>query len=195
MNNKTAYPLSWPLGWPRTESHRREHAKFKTTLPAALAQLETEIRRMGGKNVILSSNYTLGISNPSDPGVVAYFDWKPDPFKADFVQMAIPCDRWTRIEHNIKAIALTIEAMRGMERWGAKHMIKAMFSGFKSLPEKASGIDPWEVLGIAPTTSEVAITDAYRFKATTEHPDAGGTTERFQRLQEAHELAMATIRK
>src|SRR4051794_26675 len=115
----TAHPLHWPNGWPKTEAMRREHARFKTTISAALANLKKQIQLMGGTGLVLSSNYTLGMENPKDCGVVAYFQWQG-------IAMAIPCDRWLRIEHNVQAIALTIEAMRGMERWGAKHMIKAM---------------------------------------------------------------------
>lgn len=193
MSEHTAYPLSWPTGWPKTEPMRREGAKFKTTLPAALANLQRQIGLMGGKNIILSSNYTLGSANPKEPGVVAYFEWQS-------LKMAIPCDRWFRIEHNVQAIALTVEAMRGMERWGAKHMIKAMFTGFKALPEKASGIDPMAVLGIEtahgqPITEQI-ITDAFRRRCKTEHPDvATGSEDKFRILREAHDLAMATVRK
>ena len=106
------------------------------------------------------------------------------------------CDRWKLVEHNVQAIALTIEAMRGMERWGAKHMIKAMFTGFKALPEKGSGENPFEVLGLdaAREYMEQEITAAYKRKAKTEHPDAGGSEERWRRVREAHDLAMASAK-
>lgn len=143
---------------------------------------------MGGKGVVLSSNASLGNDNPKDPGVVAYFDLRGTP-------MAIPCDRWRKIQDNIYAIALTVEAMRGMERWGAKHMITAMFSGFKALPERASGINPWELLGINQDASEADITAAYKRKAMTMHPDKGGTNETWAQLREAHDFAMQTVRK
>lgn len=142
---------------------------------------------MGGKNVVLSSNASLGNERPSDPAVVAYFELRGLP-------MAIPCDRWAKIEDNIHAIALTVEAMRGMERWGAKHMITAMFSGFKALPEKGSGIDPWKVLGIAPESSEIEITAAFKNKAKVFHPDKGGSAEDWATLREAHDLALQNVR-
>jgi hypothetical protein len=185
-----AYPLQWPKGWPITEDKLREKAQFKATLESALIKLRKEISLMGGKGLVLSSNYTLGANNPNNPGVVAYFTLEE-------ANIAIPCDRWYRIEQNVHAIALTIEAMRGIERWGAKHMIKAMFTGFKALPEKGSGIDPHKVLGIEKQNpSEAEITAAFRTKAKLYHTDIPGTgnAEKYAECREAHDLLMASAR-
>jgi hypothetical protein len=186
----SAYPLQWPKDWPKTDPYRRSTPQFKTTLPAALSNLEKEIRLMGGSGLVLSSNYTLGSANPSEPGVVAYFTWNK-------LELAIPCDRWMRIEANVQAIALTVGAMRGMERWGAKHMITAMFTGFKALPAKAGGIPPWQVLGLIDGRiyAESEITEAYKRKAKTEHPDVGGSPERWAALREAHDLMQQAAKK
>jgi hypothetical protein len=183
-----AYPLQWPKGWPKTESTKREPAsRFKNaTLSGALNGLQDEVRRLGGKSLVLSSNYTLGNTNPKEPGVVAYFEYEGK-------EVAMPCDRWNRIEGNVRAIALTIEAMRGMERWGAKHMIRAMFSGFRALPDR-SGDDPWETLGIDSGATEKQILEAYRAKAKHAHPDHGGSSEKFNRLTEAKDIAIATLK-
>jgi len=140
---------------------------------------------MGAKNVILSSNYTLGIENPKDPGVCAYFEWDSGP-------MAIPCDRWKRISHNIQAIALTVEAMRGMERWGAKHMIKAMFSGFKRL--SAGDMTWWISLGLDnPNVNIETVKARYRDLVKKHHPDTGGNPEDFRRIQIAYETALSVL--
>lgn len=189
MSNQ-AYPLQWPDGWPRTEPHRRENPRFKTTLPAALDNLARQLKLMGGKKLVLSSNYTLGSNNPKDPGVVAYFEWtdKPHDFQPKFIAMSIPCDRWLRLEANVQAIALTIEAMRGMERWGAKHMIKAMFTGFKLLPA-GNGEDWFSVLGVSSNASPETIKARYLELVKIHHPDTGGDHERFVKIQNAFETA------
>lgn len=134
---------------------------------------------MGGKNVVLSSNYTLGCENPKDSGVVAYFHW-------DGVELAIPCDRWLRVEHNVQAIALTIEAMRGMERWGAKHMIKSMFTGFKQI-SNGSELPWWEILEVSQSSTPDFVTAQYRRLAKLHHPDTGGDRETFLKVQSAYE--------
>jgi hypothetical protein len=183
----TAYPLQWPKAWPKTEI--KQDSRFKQTLSAALNKLKRECQMLGGKELVLSSNYTLGTEHPKESGVVAYFHLDQKP-------IAIPCDRWRAVEDNVYAIAMTIEAMRGMERWGAKHMITAMFSGFKALPEKAGGKDPYLVLGILPGAKVNAetITAAYKQKAKTAHPDAGGSAEAWAELREAHDLLMQNVR-
>jgi hypothetical protein len=185
-----AYPLQWPKGWPKTETGKRESGiRFKNvSLAGALSGLQEEIRRLGGKNLALSSNYTLGSTNPKEPGVVAYFDYDGKP-------VAMPCDRWNQIEANVRAIALTIEAMRGMERWGAKHMITAMFAGFTALPAR-TGPSCWDVLGIRsePLPTEQVVMAAYRTLAQKAHPDKGGSTEAFNELTQAKDIAIATIK-
>ncbi len=136
----TAYPLQWPAGWPRTGG--RESSRFKATLAGALKELQDEVRLLGGAGMVLSSNVTLGRERPADPGVVAYFFFEKQ-------QVAVPCDRWHLVQDNVKAIALTINAMRGMERWGAKHMIRAMFQGFRALPAPETD---WRALLGSPRT-------------------------------------------
>lgn len=188
MSAARSYPLQWPKGWPRTAPDKRESgSRFSQTLPSALSALRSEVQRLGGKNLVLSSNYTLDQHSPKDAGVVGYFEYEGK-------QVAIPCDRWAKIEANVRAIALTIEAMRGIERWGAKHMISAMFRGFQALPERTMA-DPWELLGISPEASEEDILKAYRDKAKLAHPDVmGGSNERFNQISEAKDIALATAR-
>jgi hypothetical protein len=185
-----AYPLQWPKGWPRTPTFERESsARFqRVTLAGALNGLQNEVRLLGGADLILSSNYTLGNTNPKECGVVAHFTYEKR-------QVAIPCDRWDKIEGNVRAIALTIEAMRGMERWGAKSMIAAMFQGFTALNER-TGKSHWDVLGLKPEPqpTEKQIMDAYRKLAQTAHPDKGGSSEAFSRLGNAKDTALASIK-
>jgi hypothetical protein len=184
-----AYPLQWPKNWPKTDPKKREAShRFKNvTLTGALSGLRTEVGRLGGKDLVLSSNYTLGNTTPKECGVVAYFAYEER-------QVAIPCDRWDKIEGNIRAIALTIEAMRGMERWGAKSMITAMFSGFAALSER-TGKSCWELLGLKPEPlpTEKEVMAAYRAKSRTAHPDGGGSSEAFNELARAKDIALSTI--
>lgn len=180
----TAYPLQWPEIFPKTNPNARQHGYFKTDTAAALKNLRKQLDLMGAKNVLLSSNYTLGLDNPKEPGVCAYFDY-------DGMNLAIPCDRWAKISHNIQAIALTVEAMRGMERWGAKHMIRAMFTGFRLLPGVGeTGAAWWVVLGVAQNAGQEEIKEAYRSAAKKHHPDVGGDLELFRAINEAYNQAI-----
>ena len=178
-----AYPLLWPEGWPRTNIHSR--GPYRTSLPGALDNLKREIGLLCGPEVgrtlILSSNVLLGAERPADPGVVAYFTW-------DQQALAIPCDRWNAVEHNVQAIALTIEAMRAMDRHGAKQMVRAMFRGFVALPGPANGARPWrEVLGAVRTLDELEA--RYRTMAMGHHPDRGGSHALMAELNAARDAA------
>jgi uncharacterized protein with beta-barrel porin domain len=185
MTTIPAYPLAWPPGWPRTKPTLRAAGPFKVTITAALANVTDEVRRLGGKMTCISSNVTLGAQNPADPGVAVYFSY-------DGEETAIPCDRWTRVEANLQAIAKTIEAMRGIERWGAKHMVKAAFRGFAQLagPQPAAA---WHsVLGVAAHASTDEVRAAYRALRGAAHPDRhGGSTEHFDAIQRAWAAACA----
>lgn len=184
----TAYPLTWPFSWPRTEFARRETSRMKSTLPAALKNLRSEINLLGGKNLILSSNATLGNERPAESGVCAYFT-------RDGENVAIPCDRWKTLAENVQAIAKTVEALRGIERWGAKHMVKAAFRGFAALPEKASTRSFYDVLSIPSGTvlTMAALDTAFRTRAKLCHPDHGGTDAQMAELNEAYDQALKTL--
>ncbi|HEX7051759.1 MAG TPA: J domain-containing protein [Longimicrobiales bacterium] len=160
-----AYPLAWPQGWPRTKF--RQPSKFRTTLSAALKNVQAELTRLGAKNVVLSSNVCLGNEKPTDPGVAVYF-------VRDGRQLCIPCDAWTKVEDNLQAIARTIEALRGIERWGAKHTVDAAFAGFAALPppgERISDHRWYVVLGVTPDATPAQVEAAYRDLARRYHPD------------------------
>lgn len=83
---------------------------------------------------------------------------------------------------------------REKARWGAKHMIAAMFKGFMALPGKR-GPSCWDVLGISPNhATEEFVMEAYRRNAKQMHPDKGGSHEAMSELNEAKDTALSTIR-
>jgi hypothetical protein len=112
---------------------------------------------------------------PSDKGVAVYFSHKKRP-------MCFACDRWDKVQDNIYAVAMTIEALRGIERWGGGKMMEEAFTGFTALPAPPS---PWELLGLKPGASSAEIETAYRDKAKRWHPDAGGNHEQMAKLNAA----------
>jgi len=190
----TAYPLSWPLGKPR--SQKRKPATFQTTFATARESLANELRLMSATGVVLSTNVELRRDgkpysgrNPIDPGVAVYFTWREQ-------QYAFACDCWDKVEHNLQAIRKTIEAVRGIARWGTGEMVASAFAGFKALPEQAgpsSGSAWWEVLGVPSTASATVIEEAYKRKARLAHPDRpGGSHELMQQLNQARALGLTS---
>lgn len=191
-----AFPLHWPEGWPRTKTPGR--SRFDVSFAAARDGLLEQIARMGGRYVVLSTNIELrrdGLPyanqrTPADTGVAVYFERKGK-------QMVFACDRWDLVKDNIRAIQKTIEAMRGIERWGASDMLERAFSAFVALPAPGSDAPrSWrEVLGFPPAAQpdRDGIEIAYRFKAKRAHPDAGGSVDAFAELQRARDEAFRAI--
>jgi len=173
-------------------------AQFTTSLAAARDGLILDLERMRAVAVVLSTNVELrrdGLPyagrTPADPAAAVYFTWRGQ-------QYAMACDCWHLVEHNLQAIRKTIEAMRGIERWGTGEMVMAAFAGFKALPEQAgpgSGFTWWAVLGFSsPAVSEAAIEAAYKRLAKQYHPDKpGGSHELMQQLNQARTLGLATL--
>ena len=126
---------------------------------------------------------------PDDHGVAVYFTLNGE-------ERCFPCDRWHRVEDNVWAIAKSIGALRGLDRWGAKTMVDAAFRGFKALPESASGAAWWTTLDVDPdTVSREEVDTAYRLRASQTHPDRpGGDLEAFLAVQDARRQAIDAIR-
>jgi hypothetical protein len=128
---------------------------------------------------------------PDDRGVAVYFNLNGE-------QQCIPCDKWSHVQDNLQAIRLTVEALRGLERWGAKEMVNAAFRGFKALPESAI-VTPftarawYEVLEVSPNASSETIKAAYRSMLHKHHPDKGGDELQFKEVQRAYQEAQAQM--
>jgi hypothetical protein len=160
-----------------------DRSRFDVSFARARDQVLHEIKLLGGTNPILSTNIPLrkdGLPyatyrEPADQGVAVYFSLKKQP-------MCFACDRWATIRENMQAIAKTIEALRGIERWGSGSMVEQAFTGFVALPPPRS---PHDVLGVRQGATAEEINSAYRQKAKQAHPDSGGSVEAMQELNEA----------
>ncbi len=179
-----AYPLQWPVTRPRTKWPERSN--FDVTLGKAIKDVQEEVRRLGGTGLVISSNLPLrrdGIpyanaSQPADRGVAVYFRYKQRP-------MCFACDRWNCVEDNLRAISKTIDALRGIERWGTGQMVEQAFTGFVALPAPEQ---PWQTLGLEtsnPTREQIE--DAYRRLAMQHHPDRGGDPQAMARINAARD--------
>lgn len=180
-----AYPLSWPGGHPRTLRTNQKRAQFKATFGAAVQQIINELRLLGASYPVISTNQPLrrdGLPSATrtyihDHGVAVYFLW-------DGKQRVLASDKWDRIEDNLRAVAKTIESMRGIERWGVSQAIERSFEGFTALPAPAG--PNWEsLLGVSREWSLDAIEDAYKRLCLQAHPDRGGSHERMSALNDA----------
>lgn len=184
-----AYPLHWPLGRPRARS--RQNSQFKVTLGLSIQDVRSEVARLGGDGLIISSNMPLrkdGLpfarGTVFDPGVAVYFTYKGK-------QVCFACDRWNTVQSNMRAIAKTIEALRGIDRWGSGDMVEQAFTGFTALPAPESW---WQVLGFrGPDVTREEITHRHRRLISEHHPDNGGDTDQAARINRARDLGFNAV--
>lgn len=207
MQSQNQYPLSWPTGRPRTKSPtyshfgRREGSTLrKIRADEAERVLLSELGRLGAERVAISTNRHYKKDGalrtdrlpPTDVGVAVYFTLKGQ-------KRVLACDKWDRIADNIYAVAMTIEAQRGIERWGSVTTEQA-FDGYAALPEKTQPTC-WEILGIGAFPENVplegrenVVLDAYRRKARETHPDnPNGSHEKFSAVVAAKDMALQLI--
>jgi hypothetical protein len=186
-----AFPLAWPAGWERTRL--QVVSRFETSTTKALDLLTVEVARLGGKSLVISTNVPLRADGkmradrePVDPGVAVYFQRNDKP-------VVFACDKFDVVRDNLLAIAKTIEAMRGIERWGASEMMERAFSGFKGLPETASeGEDCWKVLNLPPMSPKHLVTLVHRDLVRKLHAD-NASSDDFSRVNVARDNALRAL--
>lgn len=191
MSSETveAFPLQWPAGSQRAKE--RKYSSFQCTVAQARDGINKQIGLLKGINLIISSNVPVRANGDmyatmkpvdGDTGVAVYFTWKGE-------QYVVACDAYVYLWENLRAIEKSIEAMRGLERWGASDILRQAFMGFKALPASAPvKRDWWDVLGVEKKSYPNEVKSAYRWLLQKYHPDKPGTgdAELFNEVQAAY---------
>lgn len=200
-------PLTtWP--GPTTPPHRRKASKFASTMSSTIGVLRTEMSMLGARSPVMEvaipqDQFRLdgrprATAKAVHPGVVLSL-----PFTS-VGPLRYATDTFTSWQDNLRGIALGLEALRKVERYGIVRRGE-QYTGFRALPSGTAmpatsapmDIDTaYMVLADAAgvgtqtvrTASREQLRDFYRRATKNVHPDAGGTTEGFQLLQEAMRL-------
>lgn len=122
MLNATFRPLD---KWPGERTRSRQRARFKVTYARSLDLLESELQKLRAKNLVIQvdgltlqdirndgwprSSWTPGRN--SNTGVIV-------SFQSGKGAMSFPCDRFDSWQYNLRAIALSLEALRTVDRYG-----------------------------------------------------------------------------
>lgn len=201
MLNAIFRPLK---AWPgeMTAGHQRKASPFKATYNSTLDLLEFELEKLGARNIVIQCQcdraqirndgwLKSGTSLAGPAIIVSFTDAVGDEY-------AYPCDTFTSFQDNLRAIALALEALRKVDRYGVTRKGE-QYQGFKALPpgpqpaqkmlpdeaavflaSKVPGFDV-RVLATDPEIFELA----FKFAQKKVHPDAGGSHDDFVKLQEA----------
>lgn len=204
-----------PLVWtgPRTPANqRRSRYQFKAPWSATLDLLDRELVQLDASEVVIEADFReqdlrvdgmprANARQPEFPGVKISFN-APGIGRVEY-----GTDAYELWQHNVRAIALSLEALRAVDRYGTTRG-RQQYTGFKAIgggtPMPTSRITTREQAATwlseqaieSPLSGRSVVTAqdilsggraryAYRLAAQRLHPDAGGTTELFQRLQQA----------
>lgn len=191
--------------WPGDNTKSRRTAQFSASWSATLSLLDRELSQLGSKNVVIQvalserdirlDGYPRANARPDHPGVIVSLDSAYGP-------LSYPCDTFTNWQDNLRAVALALESLRAVDRYGVTKRGE-QYTGWKQLPggqpmpaamtrEEAadfftSNADPFgSIPGMKQTLLSGRMIEAtYKSIARKLHPDTGGSTKGFQRLQEA----------
>lgn len=189
--------------WPRQFTQDRKRAPFRADYGTTMKDLERELRAVNAKGAVLLMAYEeheirldgrpRAGARPSHPGVILAFTDKTGPKR-------FPCDRFDHWCANLRAIALALEALRKVDRYGVT-MHGEQYAGWAALPPPGSAnasVDELRqfvdrILGLPQpiawsnrASAEAAIQLAERKT----HPDAGGNADDFKRVQEARRVLL-----
>jgi hypothetical protein len=188
--------------WPRKFTTNRRRSAFDSSYSQTLDLLGRELNRLDAKNVVLQVALEprdirldglprADARSPKHPGVILSFGSKHGP-------LSYACDAFVRWECNLRGIALTLERLRMADLYGVTQSGE-QYKGWAALPDPdapvntaAGSADFLARHGAIEAARVLASPNhfqaAYRAAARRLHPDAGGDTAQFQKLQEAQRI-------
>jgi len=186
-----------PDMWPGVVTINRKRSPFGVNWSSTMRLLEAEVRALRGREVTLAlavradqiraDGGVYAKARIQDPSVILSLTAGAD-------RLSFPCDRFAWWEDNVRAIALAMEALRKVDRYGVQS--GRQYQGFKALPASTEALD-WhsaslilvEHAGVdaipAPLTDADWRNVVRRARART-HPDKNGNSaDDFHRVQAA----------
>lgn len=203
------YQIRPLAAWTDPETkHRRSSGRFRANWQDTLDFLSTEIAKVGGREpIVIQLDVTEGDirldgmlranAKVGHPGVVVSFESKFGPLRyaTDAYEKdwggAMPS--W---QANLRAIALTLEALRAIDRWGVSKRGE-QYTGWKAIEAGGNGLVRfgsaddalrWMAARADADAEPGNARTIYRNLARQMHPDAGGDPADWDRLDQARNL-------
>lgn len=118
-------------------------------------------------------------------------------------ELVIACDRWLTPGENMRSIAKSVAALRGLVRWGSSQIVDHAFAGFAALPAGTPDFEPvrhWRETfdvesfdGLPKDALWAIVRDRYKRLALDAHPDRGGSESKIAALNAAYAEAEADL--
>jgi hypothetical protein len=187
------------VAWPGKQTTSRKRGAFKAGYTDTLRLLDRELRHLGARSVVFqvamdASDIRLdgqprAGARARHPGVIVSFESKHGP-------LSYPCDTFSSWEDNVRAIALALEHLRTVDRYGVTKTGE-QYRGWSKLPPP--------IVTPAPMSEDIAygtlfefgggeeitkenLDQIYRRAAMATHPDRGGSAEKFKLVARAKEV-------
>lgn len=194
----------WPRGmtvkpivsWPGAETKARQRGNFSAAWAITLDVLNRELHYLGAKDVLLQvaipanqfrlDGFPRATARQEHPGVILTMN-------TNVGALSYPCDTFLRWEDNLRAIALALEALRKVDRYGVTKRGE-QYQGFLALEARAAGewSDPdavvdWlrQLVSPAGATQGGLPSQLLRLAKRHTHPDRGGDAGDFHRVTRA----------
>src|SRR6266851_2695493 len=143
-----ASPLHWPDAQPRT-SPRKVAPFAERSMATGIRAIEDEMRRWNLRQFTISMD-PAHLRGTADPGVALWFLVKRRDRLAELRVLA--CDTFTKRELNLHALAVTLNDLRRIERYGTYSTEQAT-EGMRPMlppPSAADGLDWKAIFGGVP---------------------------------------------
>lgn len=173
--------------WDRKIDASRPPAPFRAPYQATIDLLEREVRMLGARRVVVelaiseadlrNDGQPYANTRPRHPGVTVAFDSKHGSLK-------YTADRFATWQENLRAIALGLEALRKVDRYGMTSRGE-QYAGWKALP--SGSMDGSADRGREFIARHGGVAAALKAA----HPDHGGTDADFRDVQAARETGLA----
>lgn len=194
-----------PLTRPELVAGGRMRSPFSALWGTTVAELSRELRTLSAKRIVLEADFRQrdirvdGLpradARTASPGVVLAFESKHGPVQ-------YPCGAFIDWRDNVRAISLSLEALRRVDRYGVSKRGE-QYRGWLALPAGADdtfGIhteeQAWAALADAagvprdtsPLMGGLSENEVVKRALFATHPDRGGNPEAFRKVQRAREV-------
>lgn len=189
--------------WPGKLTANRRRAPFAASHLSTLKLLERELKHLQARSVVIQAAVSSqdirndgmlrSTARPRHPGIILSFE------TATLGPLSYPCDTFDDWTQNLRAIALALEALRRVERYGVTRRGE-QYRGWAKLPapgfmgEKEAEIIVLQSLGLQPESQSIE-RDSRFSKATypvtrraalrNSHPDTGGSADKYKKVIQA----------
>jgi len=185
--------------WPG-EKHspaRRKRSPFEIKFARLLDDLERELKHLGAHDIVIQAylkrdqirndGWPRSHEQPAEPGIILSF------MNREKQEISFPCDTYLTWESNLRAISLTLTALRSIDRYGVSQHAE-QYKGWARLPAAPARMSVHDALTFLLNQSSIypkdpeTLNQAFRAAARKLHPDN-------QITGNAHQFDLATRAK